>query len=499
MNETAGSPFASLSDDAALSRPLCVSLDGTLVVTDTLWEGFVALLRERPWLLMWSPLWLFGGRARFKRAVASHRAIDPAALPYRADLLAGLRAAKARGRTLVLATAADRAVAERVAEHLELFDHIYASDGRENLKAGIKRDTLIREYGAQGFDYVGSSRADLAVLEGAQRGYLVGASPRVLKKARRVRKDIELVSRRPSILKALVQQIRPHQWSKNALVVLPVLLSPGLPKASALLSALLAALTFSLCASAGYVINDLFDLSADRVHPTKRNRPFASGALPVVLGPPLFFGLLALSFGASLALLPAAFTAMLALYFVGTVTYSMYFKRQLLLDVIILAGLYTHRILAGGVATSVPISAWLLGFSMFFFLSLAFVKRYTELLLLVGDEKIVNRAYYRADLQMVASMGGASGYLAALVFSLYLEYGAPPNAYREPALLWLIVPVLLYWVSRVWILAGRGQMQDDPVKFALRDRISLLCGALIVVIALCARFAAPLITQTLWG
>ena len=485
-------------DESALSRPLAVDLDGTLVVTDTLWESFVRLMQRRPWLVLLAPFWLLSGRAHFKREVATHVTLDPASLPYRDELLAALNRAKGRGRKLVLATAADRDVAERVAQHLSLFDEVFASDGRENLKARHKRERLLEAFGARGFDYVGDSHADLSVFEQAHAGFLVGASAAVARAGERAG-NVRVLSRKPSVVRALIKQMRIHQWSKNALVILPVLLSPGVPQLAVLARGLLAALTFSLCASAGYVFNDLLDLGADRRHPTKRKRPLASGALPVLLGPPLFLVLLTLSFAASLLWLPAAFTGMLAVYFVGTLTYSLYFKRLLLLDVIVLAGLYTHRILAGGVATSIAISAWLLGFSMFFFLSLAFVKRYTELLLLEGDEKIHNRAYYRADLQMVASMGGASGYLAALVFSLYVEYGAPQKAYREPALLWLIVPVLLYWVSRVWILAGRGQMQDDPVKFAIKDRVSLLCGAIVALIALTARFARPWLQSTLFG
>jgi 4-hydroxybenzoate polyprenyltransferase len=232
------------------------------------------------------------------------------------------------------------------------------------------------------------------------------------------------------------------------------------------------------------VLNDLLDLPADRAHKTKRKRPFASGALPVLYGPPLFIGLLAVGFAASLALLPGAFSLMLALYFVGTVSYSLYFKRALLLDVLILAALYTHRILAGGIATDIPISAWLLGFSMFLFLSLALGKRYVEIMVLTSDEKI----NYKVDLNMVGSMGTASGYIAALVFSLYVENGAHRGAYREPAILWLAVPVLLYWISRIWIVTGRGQMQDDPVKYALRDRVSFVCALVIGLVAVLARW-----------
>lgn len=475
------------SEDSALTRPLCVGLDGTLVGTDTLWESVILMLRTQPWLIVIAPLWLLGGRARFKRAVAKRVSIDPTALPYREDLLAALRASKQRGRKLVLATAADRGIAEPVAMHLGLFDEVMSSDGEANLKAARKRERLAAAYGAGGFDYVGDSHSDLAIFEDASRGFLVGATRSVAERARRSGK-VTVVSHRPSVLHALFKELRMHQWAKNALVVLPVVLAPGLPDFHVLLPALLAALCFSLCASAGYVFNDLLDLEADRLHHTKKNRPFASGALPVAYGPPLFVGLLAVSFIGSLALLPLGFSVMLALYFVGTMTYSLYFKRWLLIDVLMLAGLYTHRILAGGIATEIPISAWLLAFSMFLFLSLAFAKRYVELAVLEADGKIKNRNYYKADLSIVGSLGTSSGMLAAMVFSLYVENGTHLNTYKEPVILWLAVPVLLYWVSRIWIITGRGQMQDDPVKFALKDKISLVCAILIGGVAALARF-----------
>lgn len=293
---------------------------------------------------------------------------------------------------------------------------------------------------------------------------------------------------RPSFGWALIRELRLHQWSKNALVVVPVVLTPGMPRFALLARAVLAALCVSLCASAGYVLNDLLDLEADRAHPEKRFRPFASGALPVSFGPVLLIGLLVGAFVLALSQFSYRFSVMLSLYFVGTVSYSLYFKRRLLLDVLVLAGLYTHRILTGGVAAHVRVSAWLFAFSMFLFLSLALAKRHVEIGRLTSDDKIKNRDYYRADGPMVASLGSASGYLAALVFSLYIENVAHLDLYREPRLLWLAVPILIYWVSRIWIVTGRGQMSDDPVKYALRDRVSITCGLLIVATAALARF-----------
>ncbi|MFT3924957.1 MAG: UbiA family prenyltransferase [Myxococcales bacterium] len=474
-------------EQSAQGRPLCVDLDGTLVGTDTLWEGVVGMLRQRPWLALLVPFWMLSGRAGFKRKISSHISIDAAALPYREGLVNALRATRQAGRKVVLATAADRHVAQSVAAHVELFDEVFSSDGGENLKAERKKQRLIEAFGEGGFDYVGDSRADLPIFESAGQGFLINASPGVAARASRSKK-VTVLSRRPSLAAAMFRELRVHQWAKNALVLLPLAASPRVPTPDTVARGLLAALAFSLCASAGYVINDLLDLSADRQHGTKKQRPFASGALPVVLGPPLLAVLLAVSFGISLGLLPLSFTLMLGLYFVGTMAYSLELKRKLLLDVVTLAGLYTHRILSGGIATAVPISAWLLGFSLFFFLSLAFAKRYVEILPLAVGGRIKNRAYYQVDLQNVASMGIASGYLAALVFTLYVENGTHPGAYREPRLLWLLVPVLLYWVSRVWILAGRGEMQDDPVRFALRDRISLMCAVMIGALAALARF-----------
>jgi 4-hydroxybenzoate polyprenyltransferase len=491
--------LSTLWDDASsFARPLCVGLDGTLVGTNTLWESVILMLRKRPWLILLAPIWMLGGRARFKRAIAQRVPLDAALLPYREELLAALRAGKERGRKLVLATAADSDVAQRVARHVGLFDEVFSSDGETNLKASRKRDRLSAAYATSGFDYVGDSHADLQIFEKATRGYLIAASKSV---ARHVKQggNIVVVSTRPSIVRALFKELRIHQWAKNALVVLPVVVAPGVPVPDVFVRALLAALTFSLCASAGYVFNDLLDLEADRAHHSKRARPFASGALPVAFGPPLFLGLLLLSFGAALWLLPLSFSVMLAIYFAGTMSYSMYLKRALLVDVFVLAALYTHRILAGGIATSIPISAWLLGLSMFLFTSLAFAKRYVELDVLEHEGKIKNRNYYKADLAMVGAMGPASGYLAGLVFSLYIEMGAHRGAYREPVLLWLAVPVLLYWVSRIWILTGRGQMQDDPVKFALRDQTSILCGLIIGAIFALARFAPDWIARFVHG
>ena len=469
-----------------LARPLCVALDGALITTRVSWERVALLFRRRPWLAVVLPFWVLGGPARLRRRVRASIALDPAALPYRAALVTDLRLSRDAGRKLVLTATTDGEVAQSVAKHLGVFDAVHVSDPTDVPRSAGLKDLLVAAYPG-GFDYVGNSESDSALLGAAHKGYLVGATPGAVRSARST-PQVSVVSSSPRVLRALIKEIRPHQWAKNALVVLPVLLAPTTPPLSTLGRGVLAALTFSLCASAGYVFNDLLDLDADRVHPTKSKRPFASGALPIILGFPLFLGLLVLSFSLAIAWLPTAFVSMLGLYFVGTLSYSLYLKRLLLLDVLVLAGLYTHRILSGGIATNVRVSAWLLGFSMFLFTSLAFAKRFVELHALTSDEKVKNRGYFRVDLPMVTSMGTASGYIATLVFMLYVDSSAVRASYREPTILWLVLPALLYWLGRIWLLAGRGQMQEDPVKFALRDRKSLTCVGIIGVIAITARF-----------
>jgi len=475
--------FEALRDPDASARPVCVALDGTLVSTQLFAERVALLFRQRPWVAFALPFWLLSGPKGLKRRLSQSSKLDATFLPYRAPLIASLRACRDAGRKVVLAGSADAELANSVATHLGLFDAVYVTESAG--AASATSESLVTAF-PQGFDYIGHSAADRPALASAARGFLVGATPGAVSALGDL-KQVQVLSRRPSILRAFIKELRPHQWAKNALVVVPALLADE-HSLSALGYGILAAGTFSLCASAGYVFNDLLDLDADRIHPTKSKRPFASGALPTVLGFPIFIGLLLLSFGLALTFLPNAFVIMLALYFVGTVSYSLYLKRLLLLDVLVLAGLYTHRILAGGIASSVRVSAWLLGFSMFLFTSLAFAKRFVELHALVNDEQVKNRGYSRVDLPMVTGMGTASGYVAALVFMLYVDSSTVRAAYREPGLLWLVLPALLYWLGRIWLLAGRGQMQEDPVKFALSDRKSLSCVALIGAIVVTARF-----------
>lgn len=476
MPESLPTLSALLLEEVANSRPVYVEFESALLTADLAWEGLIARLQRQRWLLLVSPLLMAGGKTRQLASARRTESLKPAAFPYRHDLIDALKTCAQRGRRVIL-VGPDTPELQAAGEHLGLEVQPIAAPGH--------RDRLL-ELTPDGFDYVTGSTEDLMALRAATKGYVVGASRSERGKAGL--EHVRWLAPRAGLGAALVRQLRPHQWSKNALLLVPVLLAAGVPRLDKLAIACLAALTFSLCASAGYVLNDLLDLDADRVHRSKRHRPFASGDLPVIAGPPLFWSLLIVSFGLSIAFLAHQFTVLLALYLVGTLTYSLYLKKQLLVDVLVLAGLYTHRILAGGVATGIEVTTWLLGFSMFLFTSLAFAKRYVELHATESEDQVKNRGYFKTDLQMVTAMGTTSGYIAALVFVLYVDSAAVKASYREPALLWLILPVLLYWLGRVWLLAGRGQMQDDPVKFAMKDKVSLWCGALMAVIVALARF-----------
>lgn len=287
--------------------------------------------------------------------------------------------------------------------------------------------------------------------------------------------------RTPSRVLALVRALRIHQWVKNLLVFVPVILDHKLFNGEVMAKAGTAFAAFCCAASSAYILNDIMDLEADRRHPTKRYRPFAAGTLSPALGAVLVPGLLAIAFVASWATLPASFIELLAIYVVLTSLYSLYIKRVPVLDVLLLAALYTLRVLAGIAAADVRFSTWLLAFSMFLFLSLAFLKRYTEVSAMEGPstEQVRGRGYLRGDREWLGSMGGASGYLSVLVLALYINSEQVVVLYRRPLLLWLVCPLLLFWTSRMWLLAHRGQIHDDPIVATVRDPASYLLGALV--------------------
>ena len=497
---------ASPSLSATSAVPLCVDLDGTLVRSDTLIDSAVALARQSPLQLLQLPGWRRGGKAALKRHITEAVTLDVEHLPYNQVLLRYLEEQHAAGRPLYLATAADIVLAQRVADHVGLFSGVLASDGAHNL-AGVNKLAAFQQRFPRGFSYVGNASADLPLLQAcaAAGGEVLVANPtRGLTRGLRAENVVPTRSfiDRASPLRAWLKAIRLHQWAKNVLIFLPLLLA-HVRSVGLIAGALVAFLSFGLCASATYIINDLLDIEADRIHPRKRRRPFAAGDLPALLGVAvvgLFFVgalLLALAVPHVVSSLspewalprPFSFLGWLLFYTVTTLAYSLRLKRALLIDVIVLSGLYTIRILAGSAATGVGVSTWLAGFSIFFFLSLAFVKRFAELesLKARGGVTSVGRGYHVEDIEQLRSFGSSSAYASVVVFTLYISnLSNAHELYRHSTRLWLLVPVLLLWLSRLWLLASRGQLDEDPVVYAITDKRSLALGALVLLIALSA-------------
>lgn len=464
---------------------LCVDLDGTLVKSDTLADAACFFLRRAPLSAWRLPLWLLGGKARLKAEVAKRAPLDATRLPYNAAVRRYLQAERRKGRTIYLTTGADTGLAARVAAHIGVFDGVLASDGKTNLIRGAKLKRLKERFGL--FDYIGNSRADLDLLAGSRVAMMANPTLglRFALRARHIHVSETFLDRRPP-LRTLAKAIRVHQWAKNFLLFVPLLMSHQLT-ASSLSAAVAAFFCFSFIASANYLVNDLLDIESDRRHPAKRLRPFAAGDLPV-LGGIATAGLLAAGAVALLPRLNQAFALWLLAYIATTLAYSLYLKRVALVDVLLLSGLYTLRLLAGGAATGTTISHWLAGFSSFLFLSLAMVKRFSELenLRERGLAATPGRGYLVADLEQIRSFGTASAYAAVVVFMLYIGRQDVDVLYRHASRLWLIVPLLIYWLNRVWLLAARGELHEDPVLFAMRDSMSVAVGLAVAALALLA-------------
>jgi 4-hydroxybenzoate polyprenyltransferase len=470
--------------------PLCVDLDGTLIRTDVLVEGMVGLLVNRN-VLRWVPQILVGGRARLKQRVAEHSRIDVSTLPYNREFLDYLETQRSLGRTLVLATAADARIAHAVAEHLKIFDEVLCSDGVRNLKGSAKAAALVDRFGRGAFDYAGNDYSDLPVWKEARVALLVNGSSKL--RSRIVAPSVDLTfSRQAPRVRSAIKAMRPHQWLKNLLVFVPIIMAHAVTHTAELLQAVIIFLSFCATASSIYLINDVADLSADRRHPRKRNRVLASGKISLVTGLILAFllGILGLSLATSVGC-----AIVVLIYAAVSISYSLRLKEFPILDVFVLAGLYTIRMLGGGVATGHDVSMWLLAFSGFLFLSLALVKRTGEMDAVArsaGSRVAARRGYFSGDLPVLTSFGCASSFASAVVLALFVRSDSALLHYATPEFLWGIIPLMLFWQCRLWLSTVRGHMHDDPIVYAARDWVSWIVVFCIAVVALAATMGVPL-------
>ncbi len=472
------------------NTPLVVDLDGTLTLTDTLVESLIHVIKQSPLNLLRVPLWLLKGRAGFKAIIAEKTWLATESLPYREPLVAYLREEKAQGRRIILATAAHATIADAVARQLGLFDQVLATTPGHNLKGRAKLKAIQENVGSS-FVYAGDTQADLPIWQVAKAAILVGAPPAL---AATVREKTPIEREFPNEKATLtdwLRALRVHQWIKNLLLFVPLLTAFSFMEINKLFSMGLAFLAFSLAASATYIVNDLWDLDSDRLHPRKRLRPFASARLSILHGLAVAGVSLASAFLLAYCV-SISFCLMLLAYLALTSAYSWTLKKYVLIDAIMLSLLYTLRILAGAVAIEVATSSWLLAFSVFIFLSLALVKRCAELVSLEksGLDKAHGRDYRVTDLTVLWPLGVGTALSAVVVFGLFISSPETQTRYATPQLLWLVAIGLVYWLGRLWIKTSRGEMHDDPVVYAIKDDVSRITVAIMLFVMLMAHFFA---------
>lgn len=459
------------------SIPLCVDLDGTLVKLDTLHQALFLLLRRDPVSILKIPGWLLSGKAHLKDQVMQRVTLNASVLPYNQKLLNWLKVQHQAGRKLVLATASNYRTANAVSEYLGLFDEVLASNEETNLRHDRKL-TAIKERFPK-FGYAGNDKADFPIWDEAEEIILANPS-KAAKKGYAVRAEHIFMEQRPAF-RMFIKAMRCQQWLKNLLIFTPMLLAHRFSDIGTVVNTVIAFVSFCLAASSIYLLNDLFDLSADQHHPRKCKRPFASGDLPIATGAVLTPLLVAGSIGLSL-LLPPGYLLTLLIYYALTTAYSWRIKQMPVADVLMLAVLYSMRIVAGSVATATTASGWFIEFAIFLFLSLALVKRSAELKEMEADPdpdfKQRERGYQVSDLPLLLAFGACAGYIAVFVFTMYLGSDKVAELYSHPQLLWIFCPLLLYWITRIWYLAWRGQMNDDPLAFAARDLQTYVVGAI---------------------
>lgn len=470
--------------------PLCVDLDGTLLATDCLWESFIHGLKKNPFILFLVPFWLMRGKAYLKNRLAAFAHFDIASLPENTRFLKWLSGQVEVKRNVYLVSAADQALVSSVAEHFGIFKEAIGSNPKLNLRGKNKANYLVERFGEGKFDYAGNDFTDLEIWAKCNQAVLVHTPTRLIGKVPE-NKRVVIRENRPGIPVAFFKAMRPHQWVKNLLLFIPMLAAHTWSDVNAWITIGLAFISLSLCASAVYLLNDLTDLGSDRLHSSKRNRPFASGTLP------LYYGLIGAPFLLLFSLVIMTLAnfqdgvPVLAIYFLATCLYSFWLKQVGGIDIVFLAGLYTLRLILGGAVVNVEISEWLLAFSVFFFMSLAFAKRYSELfnIKFTNRKKAAGRGYLASDLNLMAMLGSSSAYLSVLVLVLYVSSEHVAALYKHPKWIFLVCPIMLAWSTRLWLLTHRGEMDEDPIYFAIKDPFSYLT---LVFLAGAALLAVPL-------
>jgi len=468
---------------------IIVDLDGTLVRTDLFLEASLRLIKQNPLNVFRLAFWLRKGRAHVKDRVAQRVDISAEFLPYNEQLLDYLRDRKRQGHRLILATASNISHAEAVARHLAIFDCVIASDATNNMK-GVRKLAAIRELlGDDSFAYAGNSAADRPLWDAAEATIMVEATRRDVEKARAEHKVEIIIASDPGTTRNLIRAMRPLQWAKNLLILVPVLTSHLYHSPGVYVTASLAFVCFSLCASGVYLLNDLLDLDADRQHETKRKRPLAAGDISIPMGIIAGIALPVAAFAIAWSMLPLTFLAVLGLYYIITLAYSFYLKAVSIADVMTLAVLYTLRVVAGAAALDIMLSSWLMAFSMFTFVSLAYLKRYVETAAPRLDAiHVPGRGYSRNDSETLFSLGIANMTASVVVLALYINSDEISVLYNRSEILWLLCFLMLYWGNHIWISARRGIVSEDPIIFALKDKVSRAVGVGFLVVVLTARY-----------
>ncbi|HSG82372.1 MAG TPA: UbiA family prenyltransferase [Gemmatimonadota bacterium] len=447
--------------------PLILDIDGTLLKSDLLWESIAALTTSHPIKSLLLPLYILRGRPTLKNFLARESGLDVNEVPLSPTALAMIEAAEAEGRKVILASGSPQSMADAMARRVGA-DEGWGTGPKINLTGSSKLARILEEH--ETFDYVGNSWVDIPMWRKARKAIAVNPKRLAVWLGRRARPDLEIVNDKKPAWRSWVRALRPHHWAKNVLIFLPALAAHLSPDAGLVTRLLAGFAAFCAMTSAVYLLNDIADLSSDRRHETKRYRPLAAGELSISHAVAVA-GLLAAGAAALAWYLSPLFAAVLASYLVLTTAYSASLKRKLIIDVITLATLYTIRVVAGAVLVQVPLSRWFLAFSIFLFLSLSLVKRVVELQELKTSEtgRAAGRGYHVDDLTVLMGLGTAAAAASALVYCLYITSDDVLHLYERADALWIGLPLFLYWIARLWVLAGRGIVHEDPVAFTLRD------------------------------